>query len=50
LEQKRTRILELSEELSRAMAVQGMDPNNEISGHEKASDGQAPHGTPKDWQ
>ena len=41
------RILELSLELNKAMAAQGMNVDPEISGHEKASDYHAPHGEPR---
>src|SRR5215469_8746637 len=41
------RILDLSLELTKAMAAQGMDIDNGINGHDKASDSRAPHGQRK---
>jgi hypothetical protein len=48
LEHDRTRILELSDELSKAMAAQGMNTDADVSAHKKGSGGQAPHGESKD--
>src|ERR1700746_268584 len=43
-EQNSPPVLNLSLQLSKAMAEHGMNTENEVSGHEKATDGQAPHG------
>jgi hypothetical protein len=41
------RIVELSLELNQAIAAQGMQTDNEFTGHKKEFNGRAPHGDPE---